>query len=90
MFYVLTESGIFEEKTLAKLNKSYKLNLTLEEFKPIGEDYFLTLNKDNLEYVKDLKKIAEIPMANLFKSDTQSKLIQYIILGVSIINLLKG
>lgn len=90
MFYVLTESGIFEEKSLAKLNKNYRLNLSLEDFKPIGEDYFLTLNNENLEYVRDLKKIAEIPMANLFKADTTGKIIQYIILAVSIINLLRG
>jgi hypothetical protein len=84
---VITENRILKDVKLEKLNKKYNVKFSEEDFKIKGNDYIVSLDNDDLSYVKDLSKIANIPIGKLFKKDTSNKLILYIILAINFIML---
>ena len=88
MYFVITNSKIYAKKDIKALKK-VGLAFETTDFKPLGSDYILTLSDENFEYVKDLNKISSIPMSLLFKGENTGKLIQYAILAVTILTLLK-
>lgn len=85
MYIAITENRVLIESTLIKLNKKHKVKFNDDDFKVKGNDYILTIDNENLSYVKDLDKIASIPIDKLFKKDTSNKMTLYIILAINII-----
>jgi hypothetical protein len=89
MYVVITEHGIYSDKTLDKLNKKNKLQMAQADFKPSGNDFIVTLSNNDYEYVKDLNRISQIPIGKLFKQENTSKIILYVMLAIQIILLVK-
>mgnify|MGYP000999941224 CR=1 FL=1 len=89
MFIAITEHQIFKEKTLAALNKKINGHLEMQDVRPIGNDYIITLSNADLSFLQDKKRLAQIPINNLYNVKNNDWLI-YAIIVLQFITLIKG
>lgn len=89
MYYVITMDGVKKSKNLRFLNKKLNIDLEKYEMKRIGNDYIIKVNAENLEFLEDKKKIAEIPIRKLFKAD-RKEIVLYFMLFLQFVILIKG
>lgn len=89
MYYVVTDSGVITGNKLEIINKKNNLKLTELDFKKLGPDNIVYCNKENIEFLQDAKKLNDIGLNSLFKKDNSTKLMLYIIIAISFINLVK-
>lgn len=87
MIYIITDNGIIKGNDLNYINKKYNIALTKDELKVLGNDYVVKLTKEDIEFVKDKKKLADIPVRKLFQKD-KVELLVFIVIVLQFIILL--
>lgn len=87
MIYIITDNGIIKGNDLNYINKKYNIALTKDELKVLGNDYVVKLTKEDIEFVKDKKKLADIPVRKLFQKD-KVELLVFIVIVLQVIILL--
>ncbi|PNT90891.1 hypothetical protein [Clostridium thermosuccinogenes] len=78
-FYAITKNGVVSGKSLKQLNEKLNAALEISELKPCGSDLVVKLTEEDLDFIQDKKKMAAIPVSNLYKSDNTTK---YIMIGM--------
>lgn len=70
MYYVLTTTAVLRSASLKMLNKKHNTAFERNEFRRIGNDYFIRVTNDDFEFQQDKSRLAKIPMQNLYRRDT--------------------
>ena len=90
LYYAITENGVKDGKTLKLLNKKLGSQIEYAQMKSCGPDFIVKLTNDDIDFVQqDKKRIAQIPISNLYKSDNTIKYIVIFMLFLQFILLVK-
>lgn len=89
MYYVVTDYKVYSAKTRKGLNSMIDGKIEDAEMKTIGEDKIVYLSDVNLDFVQDKKRMSQIPIQALYKSDN-TKLLFIAMLILQFILLVKG
>ncbi|WP_202709708.1 hypothetical protein [Sporosalibacterium faouarense] len=89
MYIVILEEDIVVANTLSKLNKKLGSKLEEQEFKKVGNNRIVKLTEKDLDFVQDKKRLATIPIKNLYSKDKTHKLILYAILFFNFITFIR-
>jgi len=90
MIYVITDNGVIKGNSIDYINKKYKIELSKDELKTFGKDYVIKLTKEDIEFLRDKKKLADIPVRKLFQKDKTGLLVVVVIVLQIIILLSLG
>lgn len=89
MIYVVTDSGVITGKNLNEINRILKSEIDLDELKVVGSDRFINMTNNDIDFVRDKRKMSRIFFGNFFRSDTKPiKIMVIAILAISIITML--
>lgn len=69
MFVVVTPRRVVTASSLRKINKKLNSKIELTDFKSAGTDFIVNLTDTDLDFVRDMKAMASIPIRNLYKKD---------------------
>ncbi|MBP3284977.1 MAG: hypothetical protein J6M02_05715 [Clostridia bacterium] len=69
MFVVITPQRVVTSNTLRGINKKLNSKMELTDFKSVGTDFIVNLNDTDLDFIRDMKAMAAIPIRNLYKKD---------------------
>lgn len=79
MYFVITDSKIHYAKSLKALSRTFDGQLDPDEFKAVGSDWIIKLTNDDLDFIRDKKKLSAILFGNFFRKD---KTVMWITLAV--------
>lgn len=89
-YYVLTEMGVKSAPSLKVLNKKYRMKLEDAEMISCGADRVIKLTADDLEFVQDKRRLEQIPIGNLYKSDSMQKYMMLFMIVLQFIIFVRG
>lgn len=89
MYYVVKKNEIISSKNLRGINKRTNAKFENDEFQAIGSDFITIVNEKDMEFVQDKKRLALIPLQNLYKSENTGKIMLGIIVFMQLIILVK-
>lgn len=87
MIYIITDNGVIKGHDLNYINRKYNIALSKDELKTFGKDYVIKLTKEDIEFLRDKKKLADIPVRKLFQRD-KTELLVIVVIVLQIIILL--
>ena len=79
MYFVITDSKIHYAKNLKSLSRTFQGKLDPDEFHAVGSDFVLKLSNDDLDFIRDKKKLSAILFGNFFRKD---KTVMWITLAI--------
>lgn len=89
MYFAITDYGVKKAFTRQKLNKKLKGLLENAEFEFFGRDAVTKLTNKDIEFIQDKKRMAQIPIQQLYKKDMTKALI-FVVMLLQFILLIKG
>lgn len=75
MFYVITSRGVVTGRNLTSINSQLDCKFDNEEFRPYGPDMVTKITDDDLDFVRDKKRVSAIMFGNFFRKDKSQKII---------------
>ena len=74
MFYVITKRGVISGNSLNKVNQILNIKLEKEEMISTGNDYITNITDEDLDFLRDKKRLSTILFGNFFKKDKSEKM----------------
>lgn len=76
MFYLITKQGVISGKTKKEVQNNPKVrgHIDYDEMRSVGPDYVINLTDDDLDFIRDKKKLSQIMFQNFFKTDNSVKI----------------
>lgn len=81
-YIAITPNEVYQADSVEELNKEMDGLLGNSEFKRVGDCYIATMNNEDLTFIQDKKRMANIPWQRLAKKD---KTVEYILYGVLVL-----
>jgi hypothetical protein len=89
-FIVITKNEVFVKNTLDEVNSAADLKIEQEEMVRVGNTFLTNVSDKDLEFLRDKKRMSNIPWDRLGRKEKAPMVIQYISLVLIIITLIKA
>ncbi|NTV91481.1 MAG: hypothetical protein HGA22_14165 [Clostridiales bacterium] len=90
MYYVISPTGVKAGRNISMVNRQLAAKIEENEFFSCGADRIAKLTTEDIEFIQDKKRLASIPIQNLYKTDNMSKYILIFVCILQFITLIKA
>lgn len=89
MFYVVTKQGVVVGKTKKEAENDPKIrgHIDYDEMHVFGPDYIVYMTDEDIDFVRDKRKLSQIMFQNFFKVDNSVKVFVFINIFLTFLNL---
>lgn len=84
MYYMITDTKMYKGRTAHDINRQIGGTVEHEQFKQIGADMVLNVTEEDLDFIRDTKRLSAIMFGNFFKKDHTVK---YLVIANFVITL---
>lgn len=74
MIYVVTDTGVICSDSLEKINKKLDAAIEKDELHYFGSDQLVVMNRADLDFVQDKRKLSKVMFGNFFVKDNSAKI----------------